>query len=325
MILAGDIGGTKTLVALYERDASHQMVPLREAIFPSRSHSSLEAILSQFLKGETVDAGCFGVAGAVVDGKCQTTNLPWQLDEQELARAIRAPRVKLLNDLEAAAYGVLFLTRDELYCLQPGRRTSQGGNIAVLAAGTGLGEAFLYWDGSNYHPLASEGGHADFAPRTDQEIALLQYLRHHFGTHVSYERILSGAGFHHLYSFLRDTGIAPESADIADLLKEGDPSPTIAKHGLAGTDGLCAAAVDLFCQVYGAAAGNLALHCVALGGVYLGGGIAPKILPALKKPGFLQAFRDKGRLRDLVEGMPVFVALNDRAGLLGAAHYGARL
>jgi glucokinase len=329
MILAGDIGGTKTLIALYDHGHTDGLRLVREASFPSRSYLSLEAILKEFLHGETVDAASFGVAGAVIDGKCHTTNLPWQLDEIDLAKAVSSKRVKLLNDLEAAAYGMLFLKVDEVACLNPGFMPRRHGNIAVIAAGTGLGEAFLYWDGRNHHPLASEGGHTDFAPRTDREIALLQDLRKRFNGHVSYERILSGPGFENIYLFLRDSGAVPEAPAVAVEISaakknHGDPSPIITQRGLANADPLCVATLDLFCEIYGAAAGNLALLSVAIGGVFVGGGIAPKILAALKKPGFMQAFTDKGRFHDLVKSMPVYVALNPHTGLQGAAYYALR-
>ena len=329
MILAGDIGGTKTLIALYDRGQADVLKLVREATFPSRSYLSLEAILKEFLHGESVYAACFGVAGAVINGKCHTTNLPWQLDEIDLAKAISSKRVKLLNDLEAAAYGMLYLNLDEIACLNPGYMPRRHGNIAVIAAGTGLGEAFLYWDGRNHHPLASEGGHTDFAPRSDREIALLQHLRKRFNGHVSYERILSGAGFENIYLFLRDSGAVPEAPTVAAELAhakqtQADPSPIITQRGLANSDPLCVATLDLFCEIYGAAAGNLALLSVAIGGVFIGGGIAPKILPALKKPGVMQAFTDKGRFHDLVKSMPVYVALNPQTGLQGAAYYALR-
>ena len=224
---------------------------------------------------------------------------------------------------------MLFLNLHEVDCLNAGFLPRRHGNIAVIAAGTGLGEAFLYWDGRNHHPLASEGGHTDFAPRTDQEIALLQYLRKHFNGHVSYERILSGPGFENIYEFLRDTRSAPESQAVAAELAaarniHADASPIITQHGLQGTDPLSVATLDLFCEIYGAAAGNLALLSVSIGGVFIGGGIAPKILPALKKPGFMRAFSDKGRFNDLVRSIPVYVALNPNTGLQGAAHYALR-
>ncbi|MFL5244929.1 MAG: glucokinase [Gemmataceae bacterium] len=327
MILAGDIGGTKTVLGLFElEDNSLRLV--RDGTFPSRAHATFDGILAQFLKENSslkLHSGCFGVAGAVIDGKCHTTNLPWDLDEKDLARVTGAPRVKLLNDLEAAAYGMLFLRTDELCQLNPGGAAKRKGNVAVIAAGTGLGEAMLYWDGARHQPLASEGGHCDFAPRTDQEIGLLRYLQKKLGGHVSNERILSGPGFLNVYSFLRDTGFAPESPEIAKLMKTGEPNAAITERGLAGTDPLCTATLELFITLYGAEAGNLALKCVAVGGVFVGGGIAPKMLPVLKSGAFMRGFTDKGRFSGLMKSIEVNVALNPRAPLIGAAHYAAEM
>jgi glucokinase len=327
MILAGDIGGTKTVLALFEQ-AGNELRQLRDATFVSREHRSLEDLLSQFLQEEpsaALQAGCLGVAGPVIEGKCRTTNLPWTLEETALARAIGAPRVKLLNDLEAAAYGMLYLQPEEFSILNPGVQAQHRGNIAVIAAGTGLGEAMLYWDGVQHYPIASEGGHSDFAPRTDQEIELLRYLRAKLGGRVSYERVLSGPGFYDIYLFLRDSGYAVEPPWLAERLKSGDPNATITQIGLAGEEPLCVATLELFCSIYGAEAGNLALKYLAVGGVFVGGGIAPKILPALQRGSFMRSFTDKGRFSDLLKNIEVSVALNPRAPLLGAAHFALRL
>lgn len=327
VILAGDIGGTKTVLALFEEkgDGIHR---LRDATYGSKDYSSFDEVVGQFLKEEdntALKAGCFGVAGPVIEGKCQTTNLPWVLEENALARMVGAPRIKLLNDLEAAAYGMLYLQFEEISVLNPGVQPQRKGNIAVIAAGTGLGEAILYWDGSRYHPVASEGGHADFAPRTDQEIELLKYLRPKFGGHVSYERVVSGPGLYCIYSFLRDGGYASEPAWLATKIEQGDPGAVISRTALAAESPLCVEALDLFCSIYGAEAGNLALKCMAVGGVFLGGGIAPKILPALQKGGFMRGFSDKGRYSELMNEMKVSVSLNPRAPLLGAAHFAREL
>jgi glucokinase len=325
MFVAGDIGGTKTVVALFE-ESGGSMNLVRDETFKSREHASLEDILKKFLKGEKLRSGCFGVAGAVIEGKAHTTNLPWSLDEKILAQAIGAAQVKLLNDLEAAAYGMLHLKPDVLVPLNPHAGPPRKGNVAVIAAGTGLGEAMLYWDGKQHHPLASEGGHCDFAPRTDIEIDLLKYLRDKFSGHVSYERVLSGPGYENVYAFFRDRGYHPETPELKARIAAGNPpSAVITQIGLAGEDPLCVATNDLFCEIYGAEAGNLALKCVAVGGVYVGGGIAPKMLAALQKGGFLAAFLDKGRFVGLMKSLPVFVALNPRAPLIGAAHYALRL
>ncbi len=324
MILAGDIGGTKTVIGLFEA-AADRLHAVREETFPSRSHSTLEEVLDRFLARESrppLDAACFGVAGPVVEGRTRTTNLPWELDERKLAEALQVPRAKLLNDLEAAAYGMLYLEPTDLCVLQPGLKRK--GNIAVIAAGTGLGEAIVYWDGARHHPLASEGGHADFAPQTDLEGELLLYLRREFG-HVSYERLLSGPGLLNIYRFLRDTGHAMEPEWLREQIDQGDPAALISQMGLQGEHPLCTRALDLFTSVYGAEAGNLALKALAVGGVYVGGGIAPKILPKLQDGTFLHAFTDKGRFTELMRTIEVKVALNPRAPLIGAAHYALRL
>ena len=323
MILAGDIGGTKTVIARYD-ESGGGLRQFHTATYPSRDFKSLETILAAYLKdspGVTPRAGCFGVAGTVLDGRCQTTNLPWDLDERALARAIGAPRAKLLNDLEATGYGILQLPANELSVLNPGSRPGRRGNAAVIAAGTGLGEAILYWDGRRHQPIASEGGHVDFAPRTDQEIDLLRYLRTQIGGRVSVERVLSGPGFHEIYCFLRDSGHAAESPQLAALFRTEDPNPTITRLGLSGEDPLCVATLQMFSTLYSAEAGNLALKCLATGGVFVGGGIAPKVLPVLQNGSFMRGFADKGRFTGLMNSIEVSVALNPRAALIGAAYY----
>jgi len=323
MILAGDIGGTKTVIGLFD-EVGNRLQVIREDTFPSGNHGALEEILERFLAGGSrpvLHAACFGVAGPVVEGHCKTINLPWELDEITLAETLQVPRVKLLNDLEAAAYGMLHLEAADLCVLQPGLQRK--GNIAVIAAGTGLGEAMLAWDGALHLPLASEGGHADFAPQTDLEVDLLRYLRREAG-HVSYERLLSGPGFFNIYRFLRDSGFAPEPEWLRERVAEGDPSAVVSQLGLAGEHPLCIKTLDVFASVYGSEAGNMALRALALGGVYVGGGIAPKILPKLQDGTFIRAFNEKGRLAELTRTIPVKVALNPGAPLLGAAHY-ARL
>jgi glucokinase len=327
MILAGDIGGTKTVIASYE-ESGGSLRQIHAANYKSNAYASLEEILAAFLKESptpALRAGCFGVPGAVIDGKCRLTNLSWQLDEQVLAPSLGVSRVKLLNDLEAAAYGMLHLSREELCVLNASTRPGHRGHIAVIAAGTGLGEAMLYWDGQRHHPLASEGGHADFAPRTDQEIELLRYLHGKVDGHVSIERVLSGPGFYEVYCFLRDGGYATEPPWLAEKLRVEDPNPVITQLGLAGEVPLCVATLELFSTLYGAEAGNLALKCVATGGVFVGGGIAPKVLPALQNGSFMRGFTYKGRFSELMESIQVSVALNLDAPLIGAAHYGLYL
>jgi glucokinase len=326
MILAGDIGGTKTVLALYDA-AGGALRQAREGTFPSRGHATFAEVLRAFLGGDrpALRAACFGVAGPVLDGKVKTTNLPWSLDEAGLSAALGGARVKLLNDLEAMAYGALFLRPDERASLNPAAAPWRRGNVAVIAAGTGLGEAILYWDGERHHPLATEGGHCDFAPQTDQEIELLRYLRRKYNGHVSYERILSGPGLYDVFCFLRDSGAAVTAALQKKFDAGGDLSAAVGGASLDGSDPLAAQAVDLFLAIYGAEAGNLALKCLATGGVFVGGGIGPKLLPALRRGAFLRGFCDKGRFGDLLASLPVDVALNPQAPLLGAAHYAARL
>lgn len=326
MILAGDIGGTKTVLALIDDEDEDALLTVREEVFPSRAYATFDLVLAAFLRERITGplrAACFGVAGPVIDGRCETTNLPWVLDEKDLAEKTGARTVKLLNDLEATAYGMLFLPDSELHVLQAGkRRAAKSGNVAVIAAGTGLGEATLYWDGTRHHPIASEGGHADFAPQTDQEIDLLRYLRKRLEGHVSWERILAGPGLLNVYEFLRDTGFAEEPAWLDERLHEGDPSAAISKVGLAGQHPLAVEALDVFAALYGAEAGNMALRVLATGGVFVGGGIAPKILPALERDGaFLRGFRDKGRFQAFLDEIRVAVALNPKTALVGASHY----
>ena len=326
MILAGDIGGTKTVVALFER-RDDRLELRRDATFPSRDHASLEEILARFLEEgpAAIDAACFGVAGPVVGGQARTTNLPWTLDEAELARAVGARRVKLLNDLEAAAYGMLELGSDERARLNAGADAGARGNVAVIAAGTGLGEAVLFWDGARHHAVASEGGHASFAARTDEEIALLRFLQAELGQHVSTERVLSGPGLYNIYRCLRETGSAPEPDWLAAQIEHGDPGAAVGRAGLEERDPACAHALELFAAIYGAEAGNLALQCVAVGGVFIGGGVAPKILPALQSGRFMEAFTDKGRFSGMLKGLEVSVALDPRTPLRGAARIASQL
>jgi glucokinase len=320
VILAGDVGGTKTVLALFD-EAGGQLRRVREETMASAAAPSLEVLAGRFLDGAgrpACRAACFGVAGAVVEGRVKTTNLPWQLDERSLAGALGIPRVRLLNDLEAAAYGVLTLSAEALETLQAGAPPAGPASMALIAAGTGLGVALLPWDGTRYDVVASEGGHVDFAPRTGLEADLWAHLRERFG-HVSYERILSGPGLVNVYRFLRETRKVAEPAWLAGALAAGDPAAAISAAALAGTDPVCVEALALFVAAYGAAAGNLALTAMAVGGVFVGGGIAPKILPVLRAGRFLEAFVDKGRMAPLVRAVPVRVVLEPRASLIGAA------
>ena len=318
MILAGDVGGTKTTLALFEPHGD-ALVLVREVTLTSHDFESLEAAIERFLDAgprPEIEAACIGIAGPVVDGRCVTTNLPWVVDERLLAHAIPAGRVRLLNDLEATAHGIWALGEDELVSLQSG--ALRRGNLAVIAAGTGLGEAIVIGDGRIRTVIATEGGHADFAPRGELEEDLLRYLRKEFGR-VSYERVLSGPGLMNVYRFLRDTGVGQESAQVATAMRERDPAAVITQLGARSADRLSEMTLAVFISVYGAEAGNLALKALAVGGVVVAGGIAPRIMPALSAGPFVTAFRDKGRLSALMETIPVLVALNPKTALLGAA------
>lgn len=318
MILAGDIGGTKTNVALFEKDDLGK--PLAQRSFPSNKFDSLESILSEFVaehKPQLTDA-CFGIAGPVKDGQVRTPNLKWVVDGRRLAQTLSLDRVGLINDLEATAYGIEVLGAAQLHTLNEGQ-AEHGGHRALIAAGTGLGMAGLFYDGRHYRPIASEGGHIDYAPRTAIEHELLNYMRDKVLGRVSYERVLSGPGLFNIYSFLRDQGYGEEPAWLAEQIKTGDGSAAVSQAGLDGKSELAFKALDLFVDIYGAMAGNLALILKATGGVYVGGGIAPKLIEKLKDGTFMRAFTDKGRMSALVSNIPVRVILDDKAALYGAA------
>jgi glucokinase len=318
MILAGDIGGTNARLAYFEPQNGHLRL-VSERTYPSREHRELGEIVVQFLddSGAHPDAACFGIAGPVRNGRVDATNLPWAIDQSRLAKQIHLPATLLINDLEASAWGIGALAAGDLVSLN--RVTGPAvGNQGVIAPGTGLGEAGLFWDGSRHHVFACEGGHTDFGPQGDLQIELLRFLKARFG-HVSYERILSGPGLVNVYEFLRDQGHGKESDEFAVILKNTDPAAAISRAALDGTHPLAEKALDLWISVYGAEAGNLALKVMATGGLFLAGGISPKVLAKLTGPLFMQSFLDKGRLRPLLEAVPVHVVTNDKAGLLGAA------
>ena len=318
MILAGDVGGTNTRLALFS-PAGRPGTPAELAIYPSRRYRHLENIVRAFLAGKPrrISAACFGVAGPVKAGVCQASNLAWRVDSRRLAGELGLERVGLVNDLEANAYGIETLGPEDFASLNAGE-AEPGGNAALISAGTGLGEAGLHWEGDHYRPIASEGGHCDFAPRDELEMELLRRLRARFAR-VSYERVVSGPGLCNIYQFLRESGRGAEPGWLAERLKGGDPSAEISRTALERKSELCAKALDLFVAVYGSEAGNLALKFKATGGLYVGGGIAPKILPRLKSGGFMSAFAAKGRLSALLKAIPVRVILNDQAALRGAA------
>ncbi|MCP9461029.1 MAG: glucokinase [Nitrospira sp.] len=353
MILAGDIGGTKTNLALYDW-TDERTEPVRVESFPSGDYSSLEEILRDFLASplstlspiegtaETsdpespadrkadeastplrIEVACFGIAGPVLDNRSRTTNLPWAIDGDHIAKEFAIPQVRLLNDLEATAYGILLLHPDEVEVLNAGTPPAKRQALAIIAAGTGLGEAILFWDGTTYRPMPSEGGHADFAPNNDNEIELLRYLRGQY-LHVSYERVLSGPGLHAIYEYLRDTK-KNEPTWLAEKIKTGNPAAVIAEAGLAGQADIAKQALDLFASIYGAEAGNLALKALSLDGVYVAGGIAPKLIAKLRDGTFMKAFTNKGRYKRLMNSIPVKVVMNQHTALLGAASVAATL
>jgi len=327
MLLAGDIGGTKTTLAIFSPKTGPG-APVAKATFPSASYSSLEAIVREFLAEVklTIQRASFGVAGPVVGGQAMITNLPWVIDEGQLQEALGLSSVHLLNDLEAIASAVPVLERSDLHTMNEGQGVSDGA-IAVIAPGTGLGEAFLTWDGSRYQAYASEGGHADFAPNNHLEIELLRYLHNRF-KRVSYERVCSGMGLPNIYAYLKDSGRAEEPAWLAEeLAKADDPTPVIVNGaiGTRRTCELCRATLDVFVSILGAEAGNLALKVLATGGVYLAGGIPPRILSTLDNGRFMEAFRNKGRLSDVVARVPVNVIVAPEVALLGVASHGLML
>jgi len=318
VILAGDVGGTKTGLALFEV-RRRAVVVVREEALPSHDYGALTDAIRHFLSNGpavAIDAACVGVAGPVIDGRCTATNLPWHVDEVSLAECVSTRRVKLLNDLEATGYGILGLPPSALKTLQAGE--PRRATMALIAAGTGLGEVALVWDGRRHRAAGSEGGHTDFAPRTDREIELLRFLRREFGR-VSYERIVSGPGLHNIYRFLLTAGGPPESDWIRSRMESGDPSAVIGEAAVDQRDDRAVQALNMFVSIYGAEAGNLALKALAVGGVFVGGGIAPKIRPKLEDGTFMTAFRDKGRMSGMMAAIPVHLVLEPRAALLGAA------
>jgi glucokinase len=320
MILAGDIGGTNARLAYFQpQNGDFHLVT--ERVFPSREYKEFGDIVSHFLKdsGLRPEVACFGIAGPVREGRVETSNLPWIIEQSRLARQIQVPTTLLINDLEANAWGIGGLISKDLTPLNSVAKSV--GNQAVIAPGTGLGEAGLFWDGNQYQVFACEGGHADFAPQGDLQIELLKFLARRFG-HVSYERVLSGPGLVNVYEFLQKRG-GEEPAGFAAQRSKGDPAAAISQAALNGTNRLAEEALDLWTSVYGAEAGNLALKAMATGGIFLGGGISPKILPKLTGPVFMDAFLQKGRLRPMLESIPVHVITNDKAGLLGAARCAA--
>jgi glucokinase len=317
LILAGDVGGTNTRLGLFEITRGRFRL-LSEKTYLSKNYKGLENILVNFLKGQReIVAACFGVAGPVTEEVIVATNLPWWIEIQSLQKLLSLKKVEVINDLVANAYGISVLKKGDLGILNAGR--IRKGTQALISAGTGLGEAILFWDGKQYVPSPSEGGHAEFGPRNHLETELFNYLSDRFD-HVSYERVLSGEGLFHIYQFLKDSKrFGSEPSWLSEMMKGEDPPEVISETARLRKSKLCWKALDLFTSIYGAAAGNLALQVMAVGGVYVGGGIAPKIIWKLKDGTFMKAFKDKGRLSRIVAQIPVKVIMNERTALLGAA------
>lgn len=324
MLLAGDTGGTKTNLALF-RDEKNWREPIGDATFQSGDYPSLEALVQAYLAQQrvSIDHASFGVAGPVMDGRATITNLPWKMDEKTLQDELHISSVSLLNDLDAIAHAVPYLDQRDVATINEGQAKPEGA-IAIIAPGTGLGEAFLTWNGRSYQPHSSEGGHADFAPSNPLEVDLLRYLLERF-PHVSYERVCSGKGFPNIYAYLKDAGHAVEPDWLAaELAQATDTTPVIMKAALE-SDTPCeiaSATLNIFVSILGAEAGNMALKVLATGGVYLGGGIPPRILPYLSSERFMQSFCNKGRLGKMLTTIPVHVILNPKIALLGAALHG---
>ncbi len=330
IILAGDIGGTKTNLGLFEGEPTRPLGKRAEESVMTRDYATPEGMVSEFAQRQgaqgRLDAACFGIAGPIEDGVCRGENLPWkEVRDTSLGKALGLPRASLLNDLETTAYGVQFLQGDQIVTLNRGRKRDHG-NMAVIAAGTGLGEGGLLWRNGSYEPLACEGGHTDLAVRNELEIELLQYLLA-LRRPVNQEAVLSGQGLVNVYNFLKASGRAKDSAKLAEDLasaSDKEKAAIISKAALAGTEAGCAAALDVFASMYGARAGNLALQLIPRGGMFVGGGIAPKNLAKMMDGAFMKAFLDKGdHFRPILEEFPVHVVLEQKTGLIGAAQYAA--
>ena len=321
MILAGDIGATRARLAAFETEGNRLQCVV-EKTYLSQQHDGLATILAEFIRTEgiPVHSACVGVAGPVRAGRSKISNLPWIIDSRELAKQLKLNSVGLLNDLEAYAYGIDALESKDFVSLSEGAEDAEG-NRAVISARTGLGMAGLYWDGFRHHPFACEGGHADFAPRSDLEMELLGYLQKKYGR-ISCERILSGPGIKNIYDFLRDAHKAEEPEWLRTQMDGAADAPAlISQTALEGKAAICDQALSIFASVFGAETGNCALKFMSTGGIFIGGSIAAKIVPKMKEPGFMQAFLDKGRMEVLLKDMPVKIVLNDDCGMIGAARY----
>ena len=323
-VLAGDVGGTNTNLGLYAVGPRRTLSLRRERAYPSQHYGGLDEVVREFLAAgsERTAAAAFGIAGPVFEGVVVTTNLPWKVEASQLARVIGCDRVQLMNDLETTAYGALFLPPGDIHTLNHG--TPRRGHCAVIAAGTGLGQALLFWDGKRYRPSASEGGHADFAPRNDLQAALFAFLQQHY-PRVSYEHVLSGPGLYNIFRFFDEGLKRPVDACVRERLKTEDPSAVVGEAGVVGTCRTCGEVVNTFVSIYGAQAGNLALTLMAVGGVFVGGGIVTRVLPKMTTGVFMEAFTAKEPFTDLMQEIPVRIILNANASRLGAAHTAAEL
>ena len=319
MILAGDVGGSKVNLALYDF-IDGKLKQIRDKQYPAREYSGLEEIVKEFLAADKATAACFGVPGPVRDGRLRLTNLPWTLDSRELAAGLGIEHVFLINDLEANGYGLAELNDGQIFTLNQGD-ARQIGNRGLISAGTGLGECYLVWNGHQHIPYPSEGGHADYAPRNEDEIDLLRYLKQKYNDRISVERVVSGPGLSNVYGFLREVRGMEEPAWLRERLAAEDPNAVITELAQAARSEICEKTVDLFVSAYGAEAGNSALKFLSVGGLYVGGGIAPRMIEKLKDGTFMKAFTDKGRMSQLLVNMPVRIILESRAALLGAAAY----
>jgi glucokinase len=330
MILAGDVGGTKVHLALYNF-VSGKLSPVRDEKFPATEFACLDDVVKEFLSPEKsgqpdvrdqIIACCFGVPGPVRDGRLKLTNLPWTLDARDLQRTLGIQHIFLINDLEANGYGIPELAQDKVFTIHAGDASSVG-HRGLIAAGTGLGECLLIWDPilRRHLPIPSEGGHTDFPARNDTEIALLKYLQRKLNGRVSAERVVSGIGMQNVYEFLRDDQKMEEPEWLRDRMRKEDPNAVIGESADDGSSEICVRTIELFTSAYGAEAGNLALKVLAMGGLYIGGGIGPKILKFMSGGVFMQAFLDKGRMSALLETVPVRLILDDTCALLGAAAY----
>ncbi|WP_263367710.1 glucokinase [Edaphobacter bradus] len=328
MILAGDVGGTKVHLALYDF-AEGRLHPIRDTKFPAHDYLNLDSVVQAFLAGDAdtpatdpkkILAACFGLPGPVREGRLKLTNLPWTLDVRDLSKSLGIEHVFLINDLEANGYGIPELAPDQIFTLHAGDATAVG-NRGLVSAGTGLGEALLIWDGKKHRPVPSEGGHCDFAARTEREVDLLLYLHGQLNGRVSFERVVSGLGIKNIYEFLRDVEKLDEPNWLRQRMQSEDPNAVIGECAEDGSSSICFETMKTFASAYGAEAGNVALKVLATGGIYLGGGIAPKTLKTLQSGSFVHAFMDKGRMSPLLQAIPVRVILDDSCALLGAAAY----